>query len=195
MRVAHFFYSTNSIHQGAFVKRDIVREMQASREDAKHTEERRALSNSPLSTNVVERLCLPMAYPSGTAMAPAPSPGPRSSLAESEGETPRDSSPSAPAAETKSRPLSSADVRLLRAATESDQLGGPALVEVISRWRDIAPDTADPSAVSAATPTADAAGTTPTADAGGNSGAVRRSTTPPADAGACRASVCLLVRG
>ena len=157
--------------------------MQASREGAKHDEERRALSNSPLSTNVVERLCLPMAYPSGTAMAPAPSPGPRSSLAESEGETPRDSSPSAPAAETKSRPLSSADVRLLRAATESDQLGGPALVEVISRWRDIAPDTADPSAVSAATPTADAAGTTPTADAGGNSGAVRRSTTPPAGAG------------
>ena len=102
--------------------------MQASREDAKHAEERRALSNSPLSTNVVERLCLPMAYPSGTAMAPAPSPGPRSSLAEYEGETPRDSSPSAPAAETKSRPLSSADVRLLRAATESDQLGGrPAL--------------------------------------------------------------------
>ena len=28
--------------------------MQASREDAKHDEERRALSNSPLSTNVVE---------------------------------------------------------------------------------------------------------------------------------------------
>ena len=98
-------------------------------------------------------------------------------------ETPRDSSPSAPAAETKSRPLSSADVRLLRAATESDQLGGPALVEVISRWRDIAPGTTDPSAVSAATPTADAAGTTPAAGAGGNPGAVRRSTTPPAGAG------------
>ena len=114
-------------------------------------------------------------------MAPAPSPGPRSSLAEFEGETPRNSSPRAP--ETKSRPLSSADVRLLRAPTESDQLGGHALVEVISRWRDIAPGTAAPSAVSAATPTADAAGTTPTADAGGNPGAVRRSTTPPADAG------------
>ena len=113
--------------------------MQASREDAKHAEERRALSNSPLSTNVVERLCLPMAYPSGTAMAPAPSPGPRSSLAGDEGETPGSSSPSAPAAETKSRPLSSADVRLLHAATESDQLGGLALVEVLSRWRDIAP--------------------------------------------------------
>ena len=145
--------------------------MQASREDAKHDEERRALSLSPLSGTESERLCLPMAYPSGTAMAPAPSPGPRSSLAEYEGETPGYSSLSLPAAETKSRPLSSADVRLLRAATDSDQLGGPALVEVISRWRDIAPDTADPSAVSAAMPTADAAGTTPTADAGGNPGA------------------------
>ena len=133
--------------------------MQASREDAKHAEERRALSNSPLSGTESERLCLPMAYPPGTAMAPAPSPGPRSSLAEFEGETPRNSSPRAP--ETKSRPLSSADVRLLRAPTESDQLGGHALVEVISRWRDIAPGTAAPPAVSAATPTADAAGTTP----------------------------------
>ena len=120
--------------------------MQASREGAKHDEERRALSLSPLSGTGSERLCLPMAYPPGTAVAPAQSPGPRSSLAGCGGETPGDSSPSAPAAETKSRQLSSADVRLLRATTESDQLGGPALVEVISRWRDIAPDTADPSA-------------------------------------------------
>ena len=152
--------------------------MQAPREGAQHDEERRALSNSPLSGTESERLCLPMAYPSGTAMAPAPSPGPRSSLAEFEGETPRDSSPSAPGAKTKSRPLSSADVRLLRAATESDQLGGPALVEVISRWRDIAPDAADPPAASAATPTADAAGTTPTAGSGGTPSAVRHATTP-----------------
>ena len=30
--------------------------MQASRDDVKHAEERRALSNSPLSTNVVETM-------------------------------------------------------------------------------------------------------------------------------------------
>ena len=56
MRVAHFSTFYVSINTEAFVKRDIVRDMQAPSEGAKHEEERSALSDSPNSTPNVEIL-------------------------------------------------------------------------------------------------------------------------------------------
>ncbi len=140
---------------------------ESSREQ--HGDEHRVLSPSSNSTRNVDRLCEPIALPSGSALV--------RSAPDSELRAGLPSPPTAlPNAATSSRPLSSADLRLVRDPPGLDH-PGRTVVEVTSRWRDIAPDDWKRAVAEAANSKTDQP-----ADAG-SSGAVRRAASPPSDGG------------
>ena len=103
---------------------------ESSREQ--HGDEHRVLSPSSKSTTNVERLCEPIALPSGSALARAAP----DSLRQSGSPSPPTALPNADAS---GRPLASADLRLVRDPPGLDH-PGRTVVEVTSRWRDIAPE-------------------------------------------------------
>ena len=146
--------------------------MQASSRELQHGDEHRVLSPSSKSTANVERLCEPIALPSGGALVRA---APDSSIFERRSRPPsRASAPPAP----DTALISSADLRVLRIPPGLDHPGGTVL-QVTSRWSDIAPPGYADAAAKAATPVAN-----PLADAS-SSGAVRLIS------GGCRALLAL----
>ena len=147
--------------------------MQSSREQ--HGDEHRMLSPHPQSSTTDERLCEPIAQPPGGALVrAAPVPG-------RQAEQPsRASAP--PATGVPSRPLSSADLRVVQLPPGPDHPGGM-LYEVASRWSDIAPDNAKDVAGVAADSVVN-----PLADAS-SSGAERRTAAAPAVVGASSGAV------
>ena len=160
--------------------------MQASASKQLHDDEHRVLSSSTNSSATDERLCEPIALPSGGALVRA---APNSEVFDRRSRPP--SAPPAP--DTTLLPSSSADLRVLRIPPGLDHPGGT-MLQVTSRWSEIAPpghaDTATEAGTSVANPLADASSSgavrhtaaSPTV-VGEASGAERRDAAPPSAAG------------
>ena len=141
--------------------------MQAS-SSKQHDDEHRVLSPASNSSREDERLCEPIALPSGGALVRA---APNSVVSERRSRPPsRASAPPAPG--TALLPTPSADLRVLRTPPGHDHPGGT-MLQVTSRWSEIAP----PGHVDAAAVAATSV-TNPLADAS-SSGAVRHTAASP----------------
>ena len=126
--------------------------MQARESEQQHDDEHRVLSSSTNSSTTDERLCEPIALPSGGALVRA---APNSAVFGRRSRPP--SAPPAP--DTTLLPSSSADLRVLRIPPGPDHPGGT-MLQVTSRWSEIAlpghADTATGAGTSVANPLADA---------------------------------------
>ena len=105
--------------------------MQASRVGDQHDDEHRVLPPNTNSSALDERLCEPIALPSGGALVRA---APDDEVSERRSRPP--SAPPAP--DVALEPSSRADLRVLRIPPGLDHPGGT-MLQVASRWSDIAP--------------------------------------------------------